>query len=1047
MRKLLVVSAALLCASCVAHRNTARVSPPAPVEREADPGDDGGEREDSYREAAEFSLLRRAPEGMALPVERYLEAKRHAERMPLLRHSAGKGREAALGSWQPLGPGNIGGRTRSILINPANPKIMYAGAVGGGVWKSTDGAQSWFPLTDLLPSIGIGALAMDPQNPDILYAGTGEYYTGSTRGDSIRGLGIFRTTDGGATWSQLPATATSSFYYTNKLAVSPANSQHIYAATYGGVWASLDGGVTWKRVLDRTSPNNGCQDLVMRSDQATDYVFAACGMSVTPQTVIYRNVDAGGGGSWEQVFSAPNMSRTSLAIAPSNQSTIYAVSASAESGDYHNGLLGVYRSQSNGDKDSWQTRVNNQDANRLNTVLFTNPREGMADICSGGKAQYSNQGDYDNAIAVDPLNPDVVWVGGIDVFRSDDGGANWGIAGFWQASAPQLVHADVHAFVFQPGYNGGDNQRLIVATDGGIFSTDNALAATAQGDRAACSPYPTQIVWTSLNNSYAATQFYHGSVYPGGGAYWGGTQDNGAVRGSDGAGANAWRRVISGDGGFTAIDPTDPNLIYGESQNLAFSRSVNGGITFSSALRGITENTSNFLFITPFEMDPSQPKRLYLGGRTLWKTTDGALNWSAASAPVASGSISAIAIAPSAPAKMVMATSTGLILRNSDALSATDSTVWSSSSPRTGYVSRLAFDPGNPDIVYATYSQFKASASQNHVYKSTDGGATWTGIDGSGDTGLPDIPVFSIIVDPQNTSNLYLGTDLGVFFSPDGGNTWSRDDAPFANTVTEVLTLDRSSGTPVLYAFTHGRGVWKTPLPGNGPGCSYALSTGAVKVPVTGGSAEVKVDTADGCVWSALNVAGTAGVSSPAVGKGPGSFNITAGSNTGAARTSRITVQDRAVAVQQDGALNPSGNDDQQSAFDLSPLPAIAIEDTRGMTEAADDPVHSCTKSKDAKTVWFQATAPNAGTLSVNWYAYRPDTGTDAGTVLTVYDDAGKELACSVLPQSAGLFSRTITVPVKDKQRVLIEVSATTFGAPAGAEAVGGTLLLTAQMR
>jgi photosystem II stability/assembly factor-like uncharacterized protein len=1025
----------------------------------AAPADDGErEREDDYREAAEFHLLKRAPDGRTLPVERYLDAKRHAERMPVYsiadrRFVAPRPKQAArqiaLGPWQHLGPGNVGGRTRSLVIHPKDPNIMYAGAVGGGVWKSTDGGESWFPLSDLLPSIGIGALAIDPQNPDTLYAGTGEWYTGSTRGDSIRGLGIFKTTDGGATWRQLPETVNASFYYTNDIVVSPTNPQNVYAATYGGVWVSRDGGDTWRRTLSRTSPNTGCQDIAIRTDQSTDYIIAACGGTSNAPTAIFRNQDAGGAGTWEAVFSPPAAGRISLAIAPSNQSIVYAMASSLETGnDYRFGLLGVYRSISNGDSGSWETRVTNKDPNRLNTLLLTNPREALADVCTNGRATYSNQGDYDNALAVDPVNPDVVWAGGISVFRSDDGGANWGIAAFWQAAAPQLVHSDIHAFAFHPGYDGGSNQTLFVASDGGLFRTDNATAPPATGDRAGCLPYPTQVQWRSINNNYSTAQFYHGSVYPGGGAYFGGTQDNGTQRGADGLGPNDWRRIIGGDGGFTAIDPTDPNLVYGESQNFSFSRSTNGGLTFTSATRGITETAANFMFITPFEMDPSDPKRLYIGGRTLWRTEDGAANWTAASKGITAGNISAIAIAPSDPNRMVFAASNGFIYRNSEALTATADTEWRGTQPRTGYVSRLAFDPSNPDIVYATYSQFKSDASQHHVYKSTDGGATWNGSDGSGDTALPDIPVFSIIVDPQNTSTLYLGTDIGVFASIDGGATWSRDDNPFANAVTETLTLDRTAGRTTLFAFTHGRGVWKVNFPDTGAGCNYEVSKSAIELPAFGATSEVDVRTADGCTWSALSTSTAAAITTRAGGKGNGAFTITATLNpTAQQRLNTISVQDKAIRIVQAASQAAAGNDDRATPFALGDLPAVAVQDTSAATEDAGDPTHSCTRSADSKSVWFRVVAPEAGTMRLSFITRRLDTNTDAGTVVAAYNAAGQELVCSVTPQSATVATtRFPQFTVRQGESYLIQVSATTFGAPAGAQPVGGNLVLSATM-
>ena len=281
------------------------------------------EREESFEEAAEFYLLKRAPAREALPIERYFTAKQHADRMPLYSLAQrrfvgapqkGAARDANLGAWQPVGPGNIGGRTRSLVIHPNDVNIMYAGSVGGGVWKTTDGGSSWTPLTDLLPSIGIGALAIDPKNPDVLYAGTGEYYTSDTRGDSIRGAGIFKSTDAGATWTRLPGTTTSNFSYVNKIVVSPNDSSRIWVANWTGIWVSFDDGATWRNDLNRFSPFNGCQDLVIRTDKTEDYLFAACGTTSSAQTAIFRNVNGAGRGSWDSVLADKDMGRTTLAL-------------------------------------------------------------------------------------------------------------------------------------------------------------------------------------------------------------------------------------------------------------------------------------------------------------------------------------------------------------------------------------------------------------------------------------------------------------------------------------------------------------------------------------------------------------------------------------------------------------------------------------------------------------------------------------------------------------------------------------------------------------
>ncbi|HKC88192.1 MAG TPA: hypothetical protein VKG02_19555, partial [Blastocatellia bacterium] len=177
---------------------------------------------DQPGEAAEFYRLKRLPEGESqIPVERYFEARERMRRMP--RYSTRQNRlmpsraelksepeEAALGEWTPLGPGNVGGRTRALLINPNDPNVMYAAGVAGGVWKSVNGGASWAPLSDMLPNIAVSSMAMDPKNPNVIYAGTGE---GLFNSDAVRGAGIFKTTDGGANWARLDNTNTPEFYY------------------------------------------------------------------------------------------------------------------------------------------------------------------------------------------------------------------------------------------------------------------------------------------------------------------------------------------------------------------------------------------------------------------------------------------------------------------------------------------------------------------------------------------------------------------------------------------------------------------------------------------------------------------------------------------------------------------------------------------------------------------------------------------------------------------------------------------------------------------
>lgn len=753
----------------------------------------------------------------------------------------------ALGSWTALGPGNIGGRTRGLLVDPNTPSIMYAGAVDGGIWKTTDGGANWLPLNDFLANSAVTSLVFDPNNSSTIYAGTGE---GFSNADGVRGAGIFKSTDAGATWNRLSFTASNTdFYYVNDLVVGPANAQHLYAATRTGVHRSLDGGATWTNVLISNATNGagGAMDLVMRTDatgQASDYIYAAVGTFA--QAHIYRNTDAGGAETWTDVYTEAAMGRTSLAISPSNQNIVYALAASIGGGSYNNGLLAVFRSASSGDAGSWTTQVRNNSANKQDTLLLSNPVFGSG-ICIGGSPQYLNQGWYDNQIEVDPSDSNVIWVAGIDIWRSDNAGANWGVASYWwfqndgvapANGDPQLVHADNHRIVFAPGYNGTTNQTMFVGDDGGVYKTTNAKTgnvgyvngSTPSGGTITATspicgtPVASAVSWASSNNGYQVTQFNQGLPYPDGTTYFGGTQDNGTNRGTDAAGVNQWSRIQGGDGGYVGIDPTNTNVLYTEFTGLSLKKSTDGGASFASATSGIGSDA--FPFYTVHLMDPSNPSRLWIGGQRMWRTVNAAANWTQTSPALTGGSITAIAIAPTNPNRVFAGVASGRIASTNVGTTSTSATAWTFVfTPRgngNGTISWLAFDPTNDLIAYATISTFNGTANVNgtnagHVFKTTDGGLTWTLVDGTQTPGnvnaIPDISAHSIVVDPADTQRLYVGTDLGVFVSFDGGANWAQETSGFSNVVTESLSLVNNGGVRTLFAFTHGRSAFKVTIP------------------------------------------------------------------------------------------------------------------------------------------------------------------------------------------------------------------------------------------
>ena len=779
---------------------------------------------DSAGDIGEYERERRSVDGSAIPYERYEAAQMRTKRMT--RRTRGSAAAdatsvSALTDWTNLGPANVPGMSRSLLIDPANPGTMFTTGINGGVWKSIDAGSTWRALGDFLPVLVIGSLAMAPQDSNIIYAGTGDGFIGY---DGVRGAGIFKSTDAGETWARLEATAADDrFVFVNKIVVSANEINRVYAATNAGVMRSDDGGTSWNPVLDRGFPHRGCHDLALRTDQPADAMLASCGIpgarsnggllnKVDPRedgklpATVFLNLDAANNDApWTPVLTEPAMGRTSLALAPSNQNIVYA-SASASAGTYTNALLGIFRSTDGGA--TWQAMVRNNNSKALNTVLLGNPRSALC----GNPGDFTGQAWHDNAIAVDPIEPMRVWVAGVDVFRSDDGGANWAIASYWWAGAnsAQYLHADHHVLQFHSNYDGAGNQTLFAVNDGGVFRTDNALAATSN---TVCT-VAGGIRWRLTSTDLVTLQFYRGSIFPDGQTYFGGAQDNGTVLGTEASGPRRWTTLAGGDGSVTAIDAGNPRVLYAGTNSGGIIKSTDGGNTFRSATTGINESSANFFLIGTFEMDPNDASRLWTGGNTIWRTTNAASSWTAASAPMVTRSYGAFAVMPGDSNTVLAGARTGEIFRSTNALSTTAFSVWPMTRPRIGWVSALVFDPVNPSNVYAVYSSFNRDAGDAHVYKSTDGGATWAASDGSGETGLPDAPFFTLAVNPDNPSNLWVAGDLGLFVSMDGGATWAVEGSGLPVVATNYLKVQRDLKGLALYAFTHGRGLWRARLGG-----------------------------------------------------------------------------------------------------------------------------------------------------------------------------------------------------------------------------------------
>lgn len=833
---------------------------------------------DQPKEALEYFAEMRLPDG-AQTLDRawYDQAIQDADQLQW--HVAGTGALIPpdanvalneLSSWQQIGPANVGGRTRVIRFDPTNPQVMYIAAVAGGVWKSVNAGASWTPLSDLAPNLAISSMVIDRTNPMRIFVGTGE---GVFNADAVRGNGIYVSTNGGTDFERLSSTNTADFLYVNDLVQSPNDANTLYAVTRTGAFISRDSGATWTRFIDAFAPPTapaktqtaGCFDIEATNNTGKDDVLVACGsfqafLPASDSGAVYRNDDALNAGVWTPVLQPANMARTSLARSKSSPGTVYALAAGfGVTTQINDGLLGIWRSTDYGA--TWENRLANDSAPKNNNALLSNPVYFMFAACGYGPNQALNQGWYDNVIAVDPVDPNRIWVGGIDLWRSDDGGANFGIASYWWIGEgdPNYAHADQHVIAFHPNYDGTTNQTLYVGNDGGIQRTDNAMAnvgtdATATPSNSLCGNenFP-DVTWTPLNSGYAVTQFYHGSVMPNNQTYFAGAQDNGTQLGT--SASLSWTEIYGGDGAYTAVNPENPQQLYLANTGFSIRRSDDGGLTSERKTIGISGDSG--MFITPFLMDPNNSNRLWMGGRTMWRTDNAAELWVQASTSqmvpttspfTSSHRFSAQAVAPGLPDLVLSGTSQGRIYRTTAGTTATNATAWTfspsatgatGSRVRPGAVADIAFntaETGNdPDtrMAVAVFSAFNGGANPTdpHVFRSTNGGQTWVGIDGSGSSRLPNIPVHSVVIDPTSPggSRIFVGTDIGVFVTTDTGATWRRENTGFANTVVEELVLQRNAVTGVLelFAFTHGRSAYKTTVAETNPPVPTAIDIAA----------------------------------------------------------------------------------------------------------------------------------------------------------------------------------------------------------------------------
>jgi photosystem II stability/assembly factor-like uncharacterized protein len=661
--------------------------------------------------------------------------------------------------WIFTGPDNIGGRITDIESPAGSPSTLYIGASTGGILKTTNLGLSWTNLFTNVPVVSVGDIAIDPNNDQVLYCGTGEANSSSF---SFLGNGVYKSTDAGASWQNVGLTNSA---YIGRVLVDYSNSQRVFVAACGnlftasderGVYRSENGGETWQRVLylnDSTSAIDLVQHptnpLILYASMWERIRGLTYRRSFGLSSGIWKSID--GGTTWNEMTTGlpngSNVGRIGIAIAKSNPNTLYAFY------DLDNSEVAVYKSLNGGQ--SW-TRTNDGALSGMN----------------------SNFGWYFGQVRVDPENANRVFVMGVGLFRTENGGSAWTEVSSWD------LHVDHHAMYFDEV-----NNRIIQGNDGGLYTSMN------NGNS-----------WTKINN-LPLTQFYAIDIdYQLPERIYGGTQDNNTIRTQTG-GTSDWEAILGGDGMYTLVDYTNSNTIYAEYQWGNLYRSDDGGFNMNYIAGPMSGDRVNWS--APLAMHPVNSSILYFGTYRVWKSTNKGNSWNAVSNDLTAGinqyfyTITTLDVSKVNPAIVIAGTGDGRVH-----VSSNNGQSWQNISaglPQRS-ITKVAADPFNAQTIYVTLSGFRWDEPLPHVFKSTNLGMNWIDITGN----LPEFPVNDIALDPDIPGRIIVGTDAGVYGTENGGEYWYWiwNDLP----AVPVCAMKIHAPSRTIVAGTYGLSSYKSSL-------------------------------------------------------------------------------------------------------------------------------------------------------------------------------------------------------------------------------------------
>jgi PKD repeat protein/photosystem II stability/assembly factor-like uncharacterized protein len=649
------------------------------------------------------------------------------------------------GNWELVGPLDLPnpetnqpngmGRINAIAFHPTNPNTIYVGAPSGGFWRSTNNGETWETTTDRLPTLGVSAIVLNYQDPNIIYIGTGDRDAGDAPG-----LGVYKSFDGGTTWIQKNTGMGS--ITVNKMLIHPDYPDVIFAATENGVYKSIDGGENW------TLKTSGTTKAMEFNPANPDVVYAV------KATSFYRSTD--NGESWAKTSSGlTSWSRAVIAVTPANPDFVYLLATDFQE------FKAFYKSTNSGESFSTMSTTPN---------IMGWQSDGSDD---GGQAW------YDLCVVADPINPEVVYTGGVNIFKTNDGGTSWEINAHWVGSGAPAVHADHHDLVVNPL-----NNRIYTGNDGGIYYTDNGGTT-----------------WINISSGISISQIYKiGQSATKRDWVLCGNQDNGTSYFEDGT----WSVILGGDGFECLFDYNEEKYVYGALYYGSISRSTNGG-SFSKITSSINEEGA---WLTPYLLNEGDPKIMYVGMKNIWRTTNcqsSSVSWSSISSELTSTSdFAVLENSPANPDILYAAREDKKLFRTDDASATSPS--WSTlSNFPSSLITDIEAHPSNENIVYVTASNYQ-------VYKSEDKGNSWTKITGN----LPQVSINTIEYDKTSNEGLYVGTDVGIFYKDATMSNWIfySDGFPATAEVSEIeIYYDNTNPeNNVLRASTYGRGLWESPL-------------------------------------------------------------------------------------------------------------------------------------------------------------------------------------------------------------------------------------------